>query len=40
LAPDIQEAILDGQQPKGMQIEEMTRQMLMEWEEQRRCVGS
>ena len=25
LAPDIQEAILDGRQPKGMQLEELTR---------------
>jgi hypothetical protein len=39
LAPDIQEAILDGQQPKGMQIEEMTRQMPMEWEEQRAAIN-
>jgi hypothetical protein len=35
LVPDIQEAILDGRQARGMQIEEMTRQMPMEWEEQR-----
>jgi hypothetical protein len=40
LAPDIQEAILDGRQARGMQIEEMTRAMPGEWEEQRRCVGS
>ena len=25
LAPDIQEAILEGRQPKGMQLEELTR---------------
>ncbi|MFZ1413723.1 MAG: hypothetical protein WAS73_03960 [Defluviicoccus sp.] len=36
LAPDIQEAILDGRQPKGMQLEELTRAMPMEWGEQRR----
>ena len=36
LAPDIQEAILDGRQPKAMQLEELTRAMPMEWEEQRR----
>jgi hypothetical protein len=27
LAPDIQEAIIDGRQPKGMQLEELTRMM-------------
>ncbi|MDG4591297.1 MAG: hypothetical protein P9C36_01570 [Defluviicoccus sp.] len=37
LAPDIQEAILDGRQPKGMQLEELTRAMPMEWGEQRSC---
>jgi hypothetical protein len=31
LAPDTQEAIWDGRQPKGMQLEEITRQMPMEW---------
>ncbi|HOT81673.1 MAG TPA: hypothetical protein PLQ12_00010 [Candidatus Defluviicoccus seviourii] len=36
LAPDIQEAILDGRQPKGMQLEELTRQMPMAWGEQQR----
>ena len=35
LAPDIVEAILDGRQPKGMQIEELTRAMPIAWEEQR-----
>ena len=35
LAPDIQEAILEGRQPKGMQLEELTRSMPMAWEEQR-----
>ena len=39
LAPDIQEAILDGRQPKGMQLEELTRVMPSEWGEQRRRVG-
>jgi hypothetical protein len=33
LAPDIQEAILDGRQPKGMQLEKLTRVMPMAWEE-------
>ncbi|MBX3516797.1 MAG: hypothetical protein KF815_07635 [Rhodospirillales bacterium] len=36
LAPDIQEAILDGRQPKGMQLEELTRAMPVEWGVQRR----
>ena len=36
LAPDIQEAILEGRQAKGMQLEELTRAMRAEWEEQRR----
>jgi hypothetical protein len=35
LAPDIQEAILDGRQAKGMQLEELTRAMPAEWGEQR-----
>jgi hypothetical protein len=35
LAPDIQEAILEGRQPKGMQLEELTRAMPGAWEEQR-----
>ena len=35
LAPDIQEAILEGRQAKGMQLEELTRAMPGAWEEQR-----
>jgi hypothetical protein len=35
LAPDIAEAILDGRQPKGMQLEELTRPLPSVWEEQR-----
>jgi hypothetical protein len=38
LAPDIQEAILEGQQPKGMQLEELTGAMPGAWEEQRRVL--
>ena len=38
LAPDIVEAILDGRQPKGMQLEELTRVMPSAWEEQREQV--
>ncbi len=37
LAPDIQESILDGRQPKGMQLEELTRAMPGAWGEQRSC---
>jgi hypothetical protein len=40
LAPDIQEAILDGRQPKGMQLEELTRAMPVAWEEQRSRLAS
>jgi hypothetical protein len=38
LAPDIQEAILEGRQAKGMQLEELTRAMPVEWGEQRRVL--
>ena len=41
LAPDIQEAIIDGRQPKGMQLEELTRTMPSGWHEQQQlfCQG-
>jgi hypothetical protein len=35
LAPDIQEAILDGRQPKAMRLEELTRAISGEWQRQR-----
>jgi hypothetical protein len=35
LAPDIQEALLEGRQAKAMQLEEVTRKMPSEWDEQR-----
>ena len=35
LAPDIVEAILEGRQPKGMQLQEITRAMPSVWEAQR-----
>jgi hypothetical protein len=38
LAPDIQEAILDGHQPKGIQLEDLMRGVAGEWEEQRRST--
>ena len=38
LAPDIQEAILDGRQSKGMQLEEIMAAMPSEWGEQRELI--
>lgn len=38
LAPDIQEAIIDGRQPKGMQLEELAGVMQSGWHEQRRRI--
>jgi hypothetical protein len=38
LAPDIQGAIIDGRQPKGMQLEELTRAMPSAWDEQRQYL--
>ena len=38
LAPEIQEAIIDGRQPKGMRLEELTGVMPSGWDEQRRCI--
>ena len=35
LAPEIREAILEGRQPKAMQLEELTWAMPIAWEEQR-----
>jgi hypothetical protein len=40
LAPDIQEAILDGRQPKAMQLEELTEAMPSSWEKQRKALLS
>ena len=39
LAPDIQEAILEGRQDKGLQLEELTQAMPGAWEEQRLRVA-
>ena len=39
LAPDIQEAILDGRQPKGVRLAELTRETSGEWGEQCRRVS-
>ena len=38
-APDIQEAILDGKQPKGMQLDALTRAIPSGWEEQRQVIN-
>jgi hypothetical protein len=38
LAPDIVEVIIDGRQPKGMQLEELTKTLPSRWEEQRKTV--
>jgi hypothetical protein len=40
LAPDIQEAILEGRQPKALQLEDLTQALPRAWDEQRqRFVG-
>jgi hypothetical protein len=39
LAPNIQEAILDGRHSKGMQLEELMRALPMGWEEQCESVA-
>jgi hypothetical protein len=38
-APDIVEAILDGQQPKGLRLAEMLENAPLVWEEQRSAWG-
>ena len=38
LAPDIQEANLEGRQQKGMQLEELTAALPLAWEEQRAAL--
>ena len=40
LAPEIQEAILEGRQPKAMQLEELTGTIPSSWEEQRKALLS
>jgi hypothetical protein len=39
LAPDIVEAILDGRQRKGMQLENLTRAIPDGWEEQCKVIN-
>jgi hypothetical protein len=38
LSPDIVEATLDGRQPKGMQLDDLTRPLPSTWDEQRTVV--
>ena len=38
LAPAIQETIIDGRQPRGIQLKELTRAMPGKWEEQRQIL--
>jgi hypothetical protein len=40
LAPDVAEAILDGRQPKAMQLDELMKQMPSEWTQQRTALLS
>jgi hypothetical protein len=40
LAPDIIGAILEGRQPKAVQLEELTRTMPSEWEKQHKALLS
>jgi len=40
LAPEIVEAILEGRQPKAMQLEELTDAIPSEWEKQRKVLLS
>jgi len=39
LAPDIVEAILDGQQPKILQLKDLMGSISTDWSEQRRALG-
>lgn len=38
LAPDIVEMMLDGRQPKGIQLEDLTRALPNAWDKQRQCL--
>jgi hypothetical protein len=39
LAPDIVEAILDGRQPRAMELKALLRPLPLCWEEQRQLLG-
>jgi hypothetical protein len=40
LAPDIDEAILDGRQPQGMRLEDLLDGLPPEWEAQRKSLAA
>jgi len=40
LAPDVVERILDGQEPSGLSLRQLTRIMPLRWDEQRRLAAS
>ena len=39
LAPDITEAILRGEEPDGLSVEKLRKNLPVEWEEQRKSYG-
>jgi hypothetical protein len=39
LAPDIVQAILDGKQPRTLQLEQLLKAWPLEWQEQRKALG-
>jgi hypothetical protein len=39
LAPDIIQAIIDGREPSGLSLGLLTKQLPLEWEEQRKVLG-
>ena len=39
LAPDIQEVILEGRQPKGMMLKELARGLAPDWQQQRDLIN-
>ena len=39
LAPDIQEVMLEGRQPKAMQLEELANAIPSEWEKQKALLS-
>ena len=40
LAPDLVEAILDGQEPDGLSLRSLRRDLPLEWDEQRRMLSA
>jgi hypothetical protein len=39
LAPDIIQAILEGHEPSGLSLEKLTKNLPLDWEEQRNALG-